>query len=361
MIKNKLWLFIIVTSILSMALIVVGCTGGQSPTAPTTTTPSTIDSSVSQLQPGEKPIVLKAGHYSGLTEIRHEMWLHWAELVKQRSGGRLEIEVHGASTLVAITGQVAAMRKNLADLTPVYASIQPELSFSADVTTIAMPHNWENQIDFGRELVDLLQPEFNSVGIVGLWWQDCSDDQQWWFKSPVIPGAGADVFKNKIIRSIGPATDSLIKNLGGSSCQIPGNEFYNAAQQGTVDGCTFGTATFSGLGFWPVMPHMVIAPVLTSGAIPAITKKAWDSLTPELQKILLDTGWETAQWLKEPYERANQMYVGAGCFKYGGSCYVLNDKEIKAWLEAAKPWNQQMKTKYPDLFPKFEALINKYK
>ena len=296
----------------------------------------------------------------GETDVRHEASVLWGELVKERSGGRLQFDIYPASTLVGLQNNVPALNEGLVDITAFWHGNQPELSMTKEIGIMAQPFDWEKNLEYSKEFLEkICKPEWAEVGVRPLQpWNDSSYGSQWFFREPGY--TAEELFEGKFIRSIGPGSDQLIRALGGEPIQIDTAEFYTAAQRGTVDGAFMGTATFHGWGFFEVMPFMVIANVWRTGSAYAISLNTWDNLTPDLQKILEDTGFETAEWLWPRYKENCHKYVGEAAFKNGLATYYLPEKERQKWIAATEPYLEQMREKGGDRFAEMEAIVERY-
>ena len=84
------------------------------------------------------------------------------------------------------------------------------------------------------------------------------------------------------------------KSLGVAPTPMTISEVYTGLQQGTIDGQENPAAMIYSMKFHEVAPHITVTGHVYEAAILAITKKTFDSLSPEYQKAILEAGAEAS-------------------------------------------------------------------
>lgn len=220
--------------------------------------------------------------------------LAFADRVKEKSNGELELELHWSSSLVPQQQAFDAVTSGIVDANWFsanhYAGQVPETDL------FALPFNFTDHADFVAKMSGCVDPIL---------------DEQFVPKGAryigSFPSSGAAIImsKDKVtkkaelagrkIRVIGPAQADFVTNLGASPVYIPFSELEVSLDRGVVDGFITGwatMATFPGLRraskfvTWPPLQGSLgISFVMNSGK--------FDSLSPELQKALKDAAQET--------------------------------------------------------------------
>lgn len=103
-------------------------------------------------------------------------------------------------------------------------------------------------------------------------------------------------FKGMKIRVGGYLPTLGIKALGASPVTISGSELAPAMMAGTIDGVLTSLGYGYSIGLAKVSKYYTLTPLSpTWSAVTVINRKTFDSLPPDLQKVLLDVGRELQQ------------------------------------------------------------------
>ncbi len=183
-----------------------------------------------------KPIVLRLAetHPKGYpTELGDE---EFARLVKERSGGRIVIEVYPGSQLGEEKAVIEQVQFGAIDLTRV--SISPLASFVPKLNAFQMPylyrdsdHMWKVlKGDIGKELLASLEP----FGFIGLGWFDGGARSFYNSKKPVRTPADLKGLKIRVQES--ELMMGLVRAFGAVPTPMPYGEVYSGLQTGVIDG-----------------------------------------------------------------------------------------------------------------------------
>ena len=124
---------------------------------------------------------------------------------------------------------------------------------------------------------------------------------------------------------------------------------YTALERGTIDGILVGTSVIESYKLAPVIKNITLNTDLnTSIVFTAMSWKAWNSLSPDLQKIIE----ETLSMGKELVYDTNQAQNDIGlklATDAGAKVYELTDTERARWISAtagvADAWAKDMDAK----------------
>ncbi|PDT27982.1 C4-dicarboxylate ABC transporter [Rhizobium sp. L9] len=160
----------------------------------------------------------------------------FAQLVKEKTEGRVQINVAGAETLGSDSAMLTSLRTGALDFTAnsqgATSAIVPELN------ALGLPFLFENT---GKAMAVLNGPvgaelgkRFEAVGVVPLDWWDNGIRHLTNSKRKVT--TPADLSGMKIRTPADPMTIDIFQTLGAGTEQIAFGELYIALQQGVVDG-----------------------------------------------------------------------------------------------------------------------------
>ncbi|WP_074065756.1 TRAP transporter substrate-binding protein [Rhizobium etli] len=181
-------------------------------------------------------MTLTLGHGAAPGNPRTIAAAKFAELVKQKTEGRIQINVAGAETLGSDSAMLTSLRTGALDLTAnsqgATSAIVPELS------ALGLPFLFENT-DKAMTVLNgpvgtELNKRFEAVGVVPLDWWDNGIRHLTNSKRKVT--SPADLAGMKIRTPADPMTIDIFQTLGAGTEQIAFGELYIALQQGVVDG-----------------------------------------------------------------------------------------------------------------------------
>ena len=130
----------------------------------------------------------------------------------------------------------------------------------------------------------------------------------------------------------------FMKSLGGTTVAMPAGEIYNALSRGDVDGVMTPYSTAYGFKYREIIGYTTEnrATAYSGVFVVAMNKKKWNSLPPDIQKIIDSMSYEymekyTAMW--DEMEKNSK----ASLVKGGTKVISLSKEEEARWVERAKP------------------------
>jgi len=193
----------------------------------------------------------------------------------------------------------------------------------------------------GDELFKLTEP----VGLIGLAWWDNGFRN---FTNRVRPLQKPEDFQRLKIRVMNsPVHLATVRALGANAVPINFGELYTALQQGVVDGQENPVANIYTSKFYEVQKYITLSRHFYDPSPTFISKKVWDTLTPEQQKILKDAAVEARDHMRK-ITNEQEAGIVENLKKEGMEVAVLSVDEAKAFQEATK-----------DVWKEFEDTIGK--
>lgn len=281
---------------------------------------------------------LRLSTYVNEVDIRYEGFKKFAELVGQKTDGRVEVQVFPSSTLHGWSEGVDAVQGGVSDISWVPADQRLPCYRVTSLYPVAI--DLEGQIDLDAAYAELIKPEAAKVNLIPVINSNYSYDQEWWFEEAIDSLGKLD---GKLVRSIGPLVSMMIETWGGKPVFVAPKEVFQSAERGVVDGINMGVATYSSWKLWSVMPYMVNANLFYGNIQYMMNKGKFDSLSPEDQKAVLEAGRESEEWLKPRYENWVDERVGNAVMKGGGAAVSISRDERMRLIDSVQGnWDKEV-------------------
>ena len=289
--------------------------------------------------PAMAETTIRLSTYVNESDIRYDGFKHFADLVAEKTGGSLEVQIFPSSTLHGWSEGVDAVQGGVSDISWIPAD--ERLACYRVTSLYPTAVNLENQVEMDAAYADLVRDEAAKVGLVPLFNSNYSYDQEWWFDEPI---ADLGDLQGKQVRSIGPLVSMMIETWGGAPVFVAPKEVFQSAERGVVDGINMGVATYSSWQLWDVMPYMVNASLFYGNIQYMMNKNKFESLTPAEQTALVEAAKETEIWLKPRYEDWVDQRVGTAVMKGGGAAVSIEDDKRDALIASVQDkWNEEVK------------------
>jgi TRAP-type transport system periplasmic protein len=233
-----------------------------------------------------KPIVWNLPHTAAPTYYHIVNLNAFAAKVKERSGGRLEIRVHAASSLYPQQEIIPSVLDGRSEIAPVISGYLTDVLLELGVLELPF---MTGSLDEHRKAQQALRPFYTEqLGKKGLkllavyaW-----PSQHVFSHQPIrtVPD-----WKGKKIRVYGADTANLARALGASPVNVPFGETYTALEKRTVDGAMTSATNAEPMKFFEVTKFINYWWLAgASSEWLAVNQKAWDGLPRELQQAVLD-------------------------------------------------------------------------
>lgn len=255
----------------------------------------------------QQPITLR---YAELNPDGHIMDLcadHFAELVKQKSGGRITIQVFPASQLGDEKTVYQALQIGSVDMCRGNTNSMVDFGVRK-ITLFGLPfifrdrdHLWKVlDSEIGSEF--LKEVEEINTGMVGLFYLDEGSRNFFTAKRYVI----SDVSDYRGLKLRVPTTELMsdtVAALGVQSTPISFAELYSALQTGVVDGAEQPHSGYFSNKFYEVAPNYILSGHTYSPGIVLASEITWKKLSPADQALIREAAKETEAWNKSNIEK----------------------------------------------------------
>ena len=229
-------------------------------------------------------IVLKCGHV--LADGSHFDFGvdKFAELVNEKSGGTLQVEVHTDGTL----GQEREMMESLqiGNLDLALVSTAPISNFYSQMSVLDMPYLFDSKAhayavldgEIGQSLFDGLE----SQGMVGLTYME-NGFRNVFSTKPITKPADLKGVKIRIMEN--QILNAIVTNMASG-------EVYTGLQQGTIDAAENAICAYYSSAYYEVCKELSLTEHFYGATALLMSKKVFASLTEEQQTILKEAAAE---------------------------------------------------------------------
>ena len=260
-------------------------------------------------QTAAQPRVLRWGigypedHPQGLAVKR------FAEIVKDKTRGRIQIELHAGGKLGNDVSMVDALREGKLDMTGPDTATLVRLSKPFGVINFPFLLATEQDADllldspFGKELLATL-PAHNIVGL-GFWengFRNLTNNR--------APGTRRTDFNHLKVRVMPNAMfQDTFSVLGADPLQLPFPEVYDSLKAGKVEAQENPLVTINTSKFYEVQKHLTLSRHAYSALAVLVSKPVWDSLSPADRKVFEQANAEATTYQRELSRAASKQMV----------------------------------------------------
>lgn len=260
----------------------------------------------------------------------------FAELVDQKSGGKLKVQVFPGGALGSDQANVSALQGGTLEMAAmnsgIFASLVKEFAIYDFPFLFGNPKEADAVVDgpFGRNLHKKLEEK----GLVGLAYYELGFRELTNSKRPIKTVDDIAGLKLRVIPN--PINVDWVKALGANPTPLPFPELYAALEQGAVDGQENPVATIKGAKLYEVQKYLALTNHQYNPQSVVVSKKFWDSLSPADHKILQEAAAESAVY-QRTQSRA-QLQAGLDDLRKAGMQVAeLPPAEIAKLREKMKP------------------------
>jgi TRAP-type transport system periplasmic protein len=283
-------------------------------------------------------VKLTLGHGAAIGNPRHEASVKFADVVKAKTAGRIEVQVAPSAQLGDDAAMVTALRTGALDMSansqgavsnavPEYAAFGMPFMFSSPAAAFRLLDG-----PLGKELAD--KSAEKGLILLGTW--DNGIRQMTNSKRPITK---VDDMKGLKMRVPPDATlVDIMKSLGAESQQIKFAELYVALQQGVVDGQENPLVNIHASKLYEVQKHLAMTNHQFQMTPFLMSKRTWDRLSDADKKIVQEAAAEATALQRKLSAEADEKLLAD--LKSKGVQVTTPDKAAfaKATAEVTAKW-----------------------
>ena len=299
-------------------------------------------------------IVLRSSdtHPDGYPTVEAVKYL--GDLVKERSNGRIEIEVFHSAQLGQEKDTIEQTQFGVIDMNRV--SLGPFNNIIEETQVPSLPYIFRSvdhmhkvmDGEIGQEILDA----FSTHDLVGLVFYDAGSRSFYNRQKPVESMADLSGMKFRVMQS--DLFVDMVNALGANATPMPYGEVYSSIQTGVIDGAENNWPSFESSGHFEVAGYYTLDEHLIVPEVLVMSKKSWDKLSAEDQALIRQAAKDSVPHMRKLWaerEAASEAKVREAGVK------IVNDIDKTPFIEAMKPVYEKYVTsdKLKDLVARIQA------
>ena len=261
-------------------------------------------------------IVLKSSdtHPDGYPTV--EAVKYMGELLKERSNGRIAVEVYHSAQLGEEKDTIEQTRAGVIDLNRV--SMGPFNGLVPETRVVSLPYIFRSTDhmhkvmdgDVGQEILAGFEPH----GLVGLAYYDGGARSFYNSQKPITSVEDLKGMKFRVMQS--DIFVDMVNALGANAVPLPYGEVYSSIETGVIDGAENNFPSYESAKHSEVAKHYSLDEHLIVPEVLVMAKSSWDKLSPEDQALVKQAAKDSVQKQRELWEarevESRKMVEAAG-------------------------------------------------
>ncbi|MBP2636855.1 MAG: C4-dicarboxylate transporter [Firmicutes bacterium] len=316
--KNRKWLAACLAVVLGAGLVVAGCGGAKKDSAAGDGQKAKYSFRLAEAHPADYPTTLGDKKF--------------AELVNERSKGRIQIKVFDSAQLGDEKSVVQQIQMGSLEFTRVSTGNLAEFNKAFGVYSLPYIFNDDAHVwrylnsESGKQMLASL----DKSKMVGLAYYS-SGSRSFYTKNPVKT---PDDLKGMKIRVIQNAINiDLMKAFGASATPMAYGEVFSALQTGVIDGAENNAPSYLTANHNQAVKNYVLDSHQRVPEVLMMSKATYDKLSEEDRALIKQAAQDSVQYQREQWDK----YEKDAMDKLIKSGVVVTEvKDVKPWQDAAK-------------------------
>ncbi len=275
----------------------------------------------------------------------------FAELVRERTGGKIEIRIYPEAELGDEISVIEQMEFGGIDFARVSVSTLADRVPKLNV--LMLPYLYRNSAhmwkvldsEIGAEFMD----SFEDTAMLPLSWYDAGARNFYSAKVPIkqvsdLRGMQVRVQENKLMVD-------MMSTMGASAVPLAFDQVYSALEIGQIDAAENNWPSFDSTRHYEVARYYTVDEHLRVPELQLVSRVTWDKLSEEYKEIIRQSARDSSAYerrLWKERERSSEKKVrDAGCV-----VIELSREEKKKFQEAMKPIYEKYGSDYRELIQK---------
>jgi tripartite ATP-independent transporter DctP family solute receptor len=291
--------------------------------------------SLTAINAADNVIQMRFGHYAAETHEGNLAAKMFAEAVEKRTNAQIKITIYANN---ALGSPPEVLEQNILGAIEMSLPSQGQLGkYSQKFNCVMIPFAFKdyNQVDKvinSKEFLDWATPDLDKAGLIFL------SNWEWGFrnlttskKTVIIP---SDMKGLKIRTPPELPIQSAMEALGATVATINFNELAMALTQGVVDGQENPISVIYSNKLYESQKFLTLTGHNYGSMVHVISKKVWNKLTPDQQKIIKEESINAGNWMKKTL-RENEAKQIEELKKFGVLVTVPDKAKFKALMAPA--------------------------
>lgn len=275
----------------------------------------------------------------------------FAELVYEKSQGRIKIDVFPSSQLGEEKAVIEQVQLGAIEFTRVNAS--PLAEFNKQFGVLSLPYAFDSDEhlwkflngDYGSKMLnDLEKSKMKGLAYYS------SGSRSFYARKPLNSIEDMKGLKIRVQQS--KINMDMISALGASATPMPYGEVFSALQTGVIDGAENNYPSYLSSNHYQAAKFHILDRHQRTPEVLLISKAAWDKLGDADKKIVKEAALESVKFQREywdKYEKESEAKLR------NAGITIIDVTDVKPWQQAVKP----VIDKYRDDFKESLEAIDK--
>lgn len=266
---------------------------------------------------------------------------HMGELLNERSGGRICVEVFHSSQLGEEKDVIEQVQFGVIDMARV--SMGPFNSVVEETQVVSLPYIFRS-VDhmhtvMDGDIGDDIASAFEKADLYGLAFYDSGSRSFYNSQKPITSIADIEGMSFRVMQS--DIFVSMVDALGGDATPMPYGEVYSAIQTGVIDGAENNWPSFDSSGHFEVAPFYTLDQHLIVPEVLVISQLTMDGLSTEDQDMIRQAAKDSVPFMRDLWAQreaeSEQRMIDAGV-------EIVRDIDKIPFIEAMVPVYEQFVT-----------------
>jgi tripartite ATP-independent transporter DctP family solute receptor len=318
---------LLLVALLVLSMLLVGC--GESEIDNDATQEEEIGEEIAEV------IIMKVGHSQSTESPRHKSLLRFAELVAEKTGGAVEVQVFPSAQLGSEQEMIEAVK--LGTLEGARAGMFDLVT--SQLSIYMMPFLFDDVESFQSitrgPIGDKIAATANEVGIEIIATGDAGGFRQ--ISNNIRPITTPADMKGLKIRAPGVITiQESLKAFGANVVSIDYNETYQALSTGVADGQENPFVNIADMKFYEVQKYLTVTDYQVHPDPFYVSKNWLDSLDADIRQAIVDSAREMVVYSDQLMGEGNKAAYDT-IVESGVEVYTLTPAERQLFIDAVQP------------------------
>ena len=259
---------------------------------------------------------------------------YMGKLLEEKSGGKMGIEVFHSAQLGEEKDTIEQTQFGVIDLNRV--SLGPFNNIIEETQIPSLPYIFRS-VEHMHHVMDgpigdEILAAFTAHDLIGLAFYDGGSRSFYNKEKPINSVADLKGMKFRVMQS--DMFVDMVSALGANATPMPYGEVYSSIQTGVIDGAENNWPSYDSSGHYEVAKYYTLDQHLIVPEVLVMSKKTWDTLSPEDQKIVKEAAKASVPEMRKLWDA--QEKVSQDKIRAAG-VQIVTDIDKKPFIEAMKP------------------------
>jgi len=281
---------------------------------------------------GKPEAALKLAHSLDVTHPVHKAMVYMAEKVKEKSSGRMQIQIFPSEQLGTEKENIESLQLGYLAMTKTSTAVME--GFVPRMKIFGIPYLFRDSEHYWKVLKGPIGKELllagQNKGLRGLCFYDAGA-RSFYAKKEINSPADLKGLKVRVMKSI--MSIKMIDAMGGSPTPIPWGELYTSLEQGVVDAAENNPPSYRTSRHYEVCKYYTLDEHARLPDILMISVKVWNNLKGEFQQILQEAVDESVEYQRKIWAEAEEADLK-----------IVQDAGVKVMYPDKKPFQESVRS-----------------